>query len=236
VQHAGAAAAAGGSETIKAWYAEEEEEQDVAQQQHQQQQQELQEAAAVAPAAAAAELLAGGSIAQQPAGDAAAAAGLAAAVAGVGTEDEAAAGAAVVVSTAAAAVTKESAKLELGTSQQLQSSYSLLEWQADKASAKAAATPTAAKATVHAAEEDEGAPLLALNDKQPLPVKAAAEGTGAGLAEGCTAVEGAMVSHDAADGDVTIRTLLASPAVLVFMWRALIIGLGLGTIGNFLFL
>jgi hypothetical protein len=212
-----AAAAAGvedgNSEMIKAWYAQEDEQDGGVL--HLQQQQQALEAAAVSPAGA--KLGAGVSNTQQLAGEHEAAA------AGLACADAAAGG-------VSAALTKQSAQLELGTSQQLQSSYSLVDWQPDKESANVAASPAAVAVACHATtDEDEVAPLLNSNvdsAKQPLPLKAAVEEAAAATG----AVDGV------ASSDVTIRTLLASPAVLVFMWRALIIGLGLGTIGNFLFL
>lgn len=119
--------------------------------------------------------------------------------------------------------TKQSAKLELkgsqGDSGQLQASYSLIDWHASAHPAGHCSTVTesAASAAAAAQPHDESSPLLGLGSKQPLSASQAEAAAGSGEA-------------------VTIRSLLASPAVLVFMWRALIIGLGLGCIGNFLFL
>jgi hypothetical protein len=209
---------------IKAWYAEEEK-------CGEQQQQHGNGAEAVSPAA---ELLVPGMQQRAKAADAA------------GIDAEGVAGGVATAPSTAVATTKQSAQLELGASQLLQSSHSLADWHLDdKASVKAAAAatpPTAAgqgqiAACAAGQDEDEGAPLLTTkSSKQPLPMKAAAAGGGAA----CTAAEGtdggAAAAAAAADGDVTIPGLLARPAVLVFMWRALIIGLGLGAIGNFLFL
>jgi hypothetical protein len=161
-----------------------------------------------------------------------------------GTDAEDVAGSTVTALSTAAATTKQSAQLELGASQQLQSSHTLADWQLDeKGSAKAAvAVPPAAAgdaaATAAGKEEDEAAPLLmqSSNDcKQPLPLKAVS-GASRAAAGTAAATDGAAAAAAVDGSDVTIRGLLASPAVLVFLWRALIIGLGLGAIGNFLFL
>lgn len=115
---------------------------------------------------------------------------------------------------------KHSAQLDRGSLNgptQLQPSYCQLDTVQEENVRKAAA------ADHH--QESEDAPLLScLAVKQPLsadsPAKAAA------------------VSDEQAAGksSVTVGSLLLKPAVLVFLWRALIIGLGLGAIGNFLFL